>query len=100
MNYKAVILSEAELDIEEAFIWYELNQIRLGKKFYLSINKSIHFISAGPFGCAVIYKGLRRFIINKFPYGIYYNVDPEKKEVQIIGVIHFKRNSKIIRKRT
>ena len=32
MNYKVVILSEAELDIEEAFIWYELNQIGLGKK--------------------------------------------------------------------
>jgi hypothetical protein len=46
MNYNVLILSEAELDIDEAVIWYELNQIGLGKKFYLSVNKSIHFISA------------------------------------------------------
>lgn len=30
MNYHVLILSEAELEIDNAFIWYELNQIGLG----------------------------------------------------------------------
>lgn len=46
-----------------------------------------------------IYKGIRRFVIKKFPYGVYYKVNVENKEIQIIGVIHFKRSSKILRKR-
>jgi hypothetical protein len=100
MNYSVVILLEAELDIEEAFIWYELNQIGLGRKFYASVDKSVHLISARPFGCAELYKGLRRFVIKKFPYGIYYNVNLEDKEIQIVGVIHFKRSLKVIRERT
>lgn len=100
MNYNVLILSQAELDIDEAVIWYELNQIGLGRKFYLSVDKSVHFISARPFSCAEIYKGLRRFIIKKFPYGIYYKVNLEKKEIQIVGVFHFRRNINLLKRRT
>jgi len=99
MNYKIVILTDAELDIDDAFIWYEMNQIGLGMKFYASVDKSIHFISQQPFSCPEIYKGLRRFVMKKFPYGIYYHVNLEKKEIQIVGIIHFKRNLKFLRKR-
>jgi len=99
MRYIVLILSEAELDIDEAFVWYELNQIGLGKRFYESVDKSIRFISESPLGCSEIYKGLRRFVIKKFPYGIYYKVNLEKKEIQIVGVIHFRRGSKILKKR-
>ncbi len=99
MNYQVLILSEAELDIDNAFIWYELNQIGLGKKFYESVNKSVHFIQNRPFSCTEMFKGVRRFVIKKFPYGIYYKVDIENMEIQIVGVIHFKRSSKILRKR-
>jgi toxin ParE1/3/4 len=99
MNYNVLILSEAELDIDNAFIWYELNQIGLGKRFYESVDKSVHLISERPFSCAEVYKGLRRFVIKKFPYGIYYKVNLENKDIQIIGVVHFKRSLKILRKR-
>ena len=99
MIYNVLILSEAEHDIDKAFIWYELNQIGLGKKFYESVDKSVHLIQKSPFSCEEIYKGLRRFVIRKFPYGIYYKVNIEKCEIHIVGVIHFKRSSKIIIKR-
>jgi len=98
MNYNVLILSEAEHDIDNAFIWYELNQIGLGNRFYESVDKSVHFISERPFSFFEIYKGIRRFVIKKFPYGVYYKVNVENKEIQIIGVIHFKRSSKILRK--
>ena len=99
MKYNVLILSEAELDIDNAFIWYELNQIGFGNRFYKSVDRSVHFISERPFSCSEIYKGIRRFVIKKFPYGVYYKVNVENKEIQIIGVIHFKRSSKILRKR-
>ena len=34
MKYNVSILSEAEVDIDIAYIWYELRQINLGNKFY------------------------------------------------------------------
>jgi len=99
MKYIVLILTEAEHYIDEAFIWDELNQIGLGKRFYESVDKSVHFISERPLCCAEIYKGLRRFVIKKFPFGIYYRVNLENREIHIAGVIHFRRNSKILRKR-
>lgn len=99
MTYSVSILSEAENDIDNAYIWYELRQIDLGTRFYKSVEESIQFISNNPNSCEEIYKGIRRFVIKKFPYGIYYKVIFDTLEIQIIGVIHFKRSSKSIRKR-
>ena len=99
MSYIVQILSEAEHDIDEAFIWYELNQIGLGNKFFETVDKSVHLIAERPFICAEIYKGLRRFIIKKFPYGIYYKVTLENNVIQIVGVIHFRRGPKVLGKR-
>jgi len=99
VKYNILILAEAEIDIENAFVWYELNQIGLGKKFFESVNKSIHFIAGRPFICSEIFKNIRRFVIKKFPYGIYYRVNSESKEVQIIAIIHFKRSIRVLKKR-
>ena len=99
MKYHVSILSEAETDIDDAYIWYELKQMNLGNKFFKKVEESIQFISNNPFCCEDIYKGIKRFIIKKFPYGIYYKVNIENKEIRIIAVIHFKRSPRIIRKR-
>jgi toxin ParE1/3/4 len=99
MSYSVSILSEAELDIDNAYIWYELAQIDLGNKFYKKVDESIVFISNNPYSCQVIYKGIRRFVLKKFPYGVYYKVNFDQQEIQIVGEIHFKRSPKIIRQR-
>ena len=99
MNYNVSILSDAEVDIDNAFIWYELRQFNLGFKFFKTVEELIQFISRNPFLCSEIYKGIRRLIIKKYPYGIYYKINSENKEIQIIAVIHFKRSTRIIKKR-
>lgn len=99
MKYRVSILSEAEADIDTAYIWYELRQINLGNKFYKKVEESVQFISGNPYSSKVIYKGIRRFIIRKFPYGIYYKANSELKEIQILAIIHFKMSERIIKKR-
>jgi hypothetical protein len=99
MSYKVSILSEAEVDIDNAFIWYESKQMNLGNKFFKIIAESINYISKNPIGSEEIYKGIRRYVIKKFPYGIYYKVNSELKDIQIIGVIHFRRSSRVIKYR-
>jgi toxin ParE1/3/4 len=99
MKYQVIILSDAEQDIDNAYIWYEQKQIGLGDSFYNSVNNSVNFISNNPVSFREIHKDVRRFVIRKFPFGVYYRLNIEKKEIQIIAVIHFKRSSKILRKR-
>jgi len=38
MTYSVSILSEAENDIDNAYIWYELRQIDLWTRFYKSVD--------------------------------------------------------------
>jgi len=99
MKYTVSILSEAESDIDIAFVWYELKQKGLGDRYFKILDKSVQFISGNPYAFEEVLKGTRRMIMKKFPYGIYYKIIPTTMEIQIIGVIHFQRNLKIIRKR-
>ena len=99
MKFNVIFLSEAESDIDSAYIWYESKQLDLGYSFYKKIEESIHYISNNPFVCEEVYKGIRRFVIRKFPYGIYYKVNFESKEILIIGVIHFKRSTRFVKRR-
>jgi len=99
IKFNVVILEEAENDIADGIIWYESAQIDLGKDFFKSIDESIAFISVNPQCSQEIYKNIRRLIIRKFPYGIYYKVNLLTKEIEIIGVIHFKRNVRIMKQR-
>jgi hypothetical protein len=99
MSYKVSILSDAEADIDNANIWYESKQINWGNKFFKIISDSVNYISQNPFASEDIYNGTRRFVIKKFPSGIYYKVNPEANEIQITGVLHFKRSKRIIKRR-
>ena len=96
---KISILDKAEEDIDSAYLWYEFEQIGLGDTFYNNIRDGINFIAQNPFTSREIYKGIRRYVVRKFPYGIYYQVDFALSEVKIIGIVHFKRSSKIWKKR-
>lgn len=99
MKFNVIFLSEAESDIDKAYIWYESKQLDLGYSFYKKIEEAVNYISNNPFVCEEVYKGIRRFVIKKFPYGLYFKINLESKDIQIIGVIHFKRSTRVIKSR-
>jgi len=99
MKFNVFVSSEAEIDIDEAYIWYERLQIGLGDKFYDAVNECVLYILKNPFSCEELYRGTRRCVMRKFPYGIYYKILSDIDEVQILGVVNFKRNPEIIMER-
>lgn len=99
MYYKVSILSEAEHDLDDAYIWYVLHQAGLGKKFYDCVNDSVRYLAENSLTFAEIYKSFRRALIKRFPFGIYYKVILETKEIHIVGILHFGRDLKILKKR-
>ena len=100
MKYTISILSDAVSDVDEAYLWYELNQPGLGTLFIGKIEEAFQAISVNPLSFIKIHKEIRRFLVHKFPYGIYYLSDDKNCEIRIIGVIHFKRNPRILKYRT
>ena len=88
--YQVVIRREAELDLRFAYEWYEEQIKGLGSEFLRSVEASIFSIQRSPELCSKIHKNIRRHLVRKFPYGVFYLIDEEK--VVVLGVFHVRRD--------
>ncbi len=87
MNF--VFHPEAELEFMDAIAYYENSSIGLGIDFSLSIHAGIVSICAFPEAWPFFHGGIKRYLVNRFPYGILYQFKNET--VQIIAVMHLHR---------
>ena len=72
-QYRLTVTPEAELDIAEGYCWDE-EQARLGDAFIQTVGKRLNQIHAQPFSCAAVAHGIRRAVVHRFPYNVYYTV--------------------------
>ena len=93
-----VIFSErAELDLNEIADWYKNIRAGLEQEFLICIEAEVELIRKKPLIYKEFYKNVRKAIINKFPYGIYYLIEEER--ILLISISHHKRGQKTIRKK-
>jgi plasmid stabilization system protein ParE len=70
--YRLIIRPEAEQDIDDAYEWYETNQPRLGSEFVRAVDEAIAKIGRNPLAYPVQYRQVRRVLLKRFPYGVFY----------------------------
>lgn len=87
-----IVRPEAEEDIISAYSWYESQRVGLGDEFLYKIEDSFGIIKQNPNICRCILKKIRRKLMQRFPYAIFYVF--EKDIISIIAVIHVKRHPK------
>lgn len=86
---KIEFLEAAEIELDEAFKWYEAQQRNLGVQFLTEFDAAIRRISAYPKSYALLENEVRRCLIKRFPYGVLYGIDAD---TIIIAVAHLHRN--------
>ena len=96
MNFTITISSEAETDIDEAFLWYEFQVIGLGERFVLFVDRGFNTIADMPDSFTPAIDNVRKFVMEKFPYNIYYRVDKGKSQIEIIRILHHKKQQNLI----
>jgi len=82
----------ARIELDEAVIWYEEQAIGLGYDFLDEFDQSIRFIASFPEMFEEVDAGIRRCLINRFPYGIIYGIDGEN--IVIIAVDGLRKEPK------
>ncbi len=92
MSYKLIIQPEAELDIQDAFEWYEAQTLGLGSEFIRAVDAGLSSIGRNPLAYPVIYKQIRQILIRRFPYRILYVLD--QNLITVIACFHSKRSPK------
>jgi len=86
------IRKEAEADIAEAYQYYESCREGLGAEFMSCIDEAISRIHNNPKQFRSVLDAVRRALVRKFTYGVYYTVN--KNEIIVLAVIHARRNPK------
>jgi toxin ParE1/3/4 len=88
---------EAKADIREAMQWYNARREGLGADFRLCVEHAIDNIIRFPEGSPLVHRNLRRALIHRFPYGIFFIV--EEARIVVTGVIHAKRSPRVWKRR-
>lgn len=94
---KLVVRAHAQLDIEEAVLWYENQRPGLGIGFLETVDYLIDRILGSPYQFPQIQRGVRRALIQRFPFSIYFVVIEER--IEIIAVLHQHRHPDFWRER-
>jgi plasmid stabilization system protein ParE len=88
---KPIVVSlVASQHIDEIYNWYENRQIGLGKRFLSALTTTFQKIQRTPAGYQITHEPHRRVIIEKFPYGVFY--EEQDKQIIISAVLHTARD--------
>ncbi len=86
-----VLKPEAAVDLAAASGWYEGKRPGLGGEFLLEADRAFERIDNRPAGYARIHGELRRAIVRRFPYGVFFLTDGLGL-VTIYAVLHHRRS--------
>jgi len=66
---------EAEFDLDEAHLWYQRQAPRLAANFLAVVNTALASIQRHPEAYALVDPTMRRALVRRFPYAIFYEVE-------------------------
>jgi toxin ParE1/3/4 len=89
-EYRLVSEPKADLDIEAAFEWYQKEQSGLGSEFLDELRTTYHRIVDGPFKYQHLRSGIRRALLRRFSYAVYFAV--EGTVIVVLAVLHASRD--------
>ena len=92
MNRTLIVRPEAEEDVRLAKRWYEEQRPGLGDEFLECVDEVIIGLSSLPERHQKVYKDVRRAVVRRFPYVVYYRVDPQ--HIFVLAVVHGRRHPK------
>ncbi|MFZ5764056.1 MAG: type II toxin-antitoxin system RelE/ParE family toxin [Thermodesulfobacteriota bacterium] len=81
---KLIYTGRARRDIESAFAWYERQRRGLGFEFLDCLEVAVRRIVGFPESCQVVYRNVRRCVIRRFPFSIFFTM--EEKEIVVHAV--------------
>lgn len=87
-EYRLLAEPRADLDVAATFDWYETEQAGLGEEFEL--RATYHRVADGPLAYQDLRSGVRRALVRRFPYAVYFAVEGEV--IVVLAVLHVGRD--------
>lgn len=90
MALRLVFRRGAGRDLASAYAWYEAQRAGLGEQFLGAVSASFELIGQFPEMFAAVHGDVRRAILSKFPYAVFYRVEP--RQIVVLAVLHTARD--------
>ena len=89
MRRKVSFHELAEMELNDAAIYFENEQEGLGFRFLAAMEAAITHIQEHPQASPVIIKDIRCKVLRKFPYSIFYSIRPDR--IRVLAVANQRR---------
>lgn len=89
-EYRLVAEAAADLDVIAAFQWYETQRSGLGTEFLEELRSAYGRIVEGPLRYQDLRLGVRRTLLRRFPYAVYFALEGEV--IVVLAVLHAHRD--------
>jgi len=76
---------EAELELIEAAAYYELQVSGLGERFEATVRRATDLLLEKPEIGAPADDVLRKFVLNRFPFTLYYSVTADILRIEVVA---------------
>jgi plasmid stabilization system protein ParE len=98
MNYALVFRPEVREELNDAYRWYESQKRGLGDEFLDCVDEMLNGICLMPESYAIVYRDVRRAVVRRFPYAVYYRIVSSR--VIVTAIFHSRRDPKSWQART
>ncbi len=98
MRLPVVLRDAARDEFDESFDWYDAQRVGLGSEFAAAVQQVFDRIAANPRIHQVVIDDVRKDVVRRFPYCIFYR--PHADRVEVIAVFHNSRDPAVWRSRT
>lgn len=90
IEYRLVAEPQVDLDVAAAFQWYDKEQAGLGHEFLYELRTTYNRIADGPLKYQHLRSGIRRALVCRFPYGVYFATEDDV--IVVLAVLHVSRD--------
>jgi toxin ParE1/3/4 len=97
MSIRIRFRREAEAEVINALSWYRERGLSLAKEFRQSLDSCLASIQSLPESHSVVHRDIRRALMKRFPYGLFYV--KEGDVITVLACFHAKRDPAIWKER-
>jgi toxin ParE1/3/4 len=90
MSRLVVFTAAALAETTDALEWYGFRSQKLRERFEEELDDAVARVAENPLQFRMIYKGVRRTLLHRFPYRLFFRVLPDR--VQVIACLHTSRS--------
>jgi plasmid stabilization system protein ParE len=97
MSRRLVFRQQARREFDAAGDWYERERSGLGEAFLIEVDRVLQIIASNPDAFPEVLDGIRKAVIKRFPYSLYFRVRGES--IVVLAVFHSARSPAVWRTR-